>query len=662
MISKTLIGRIVDTPVSLTDLVRVSVPNLTIADRVTYGPMAFAPIVSGHGGTRLPQRGDTAVIAVDEGTDAPLVLSWHRDDDTAPPYTEEGGTGGGGSADVDATAHAATLAPGAAATVAVTEPSANLFDFAFGIPSGAPGATGSQGPAGTPGAAGATGPTGPTGSQGVKGDQGIQGVKGDTGATGPIGPTGLTGPTGPGGSVGATGATGPIGVAGSPGQIGPGVTMKGSVATSTDLPAGVPGLTIPSPQAIGSGNTSVSGTTTQMVTTAPVAVGDTILVGAALALNNRSWSSVIDSAGNTYLLDTQASHPTANITQAVFRSVATNILPIGGTITATQSGTATPTSRVIAAVKVAGRALSVENANAVTVASSASSTAYAGIMLAAGGAERLLFGAASNPGGATSTPAAGFTELVDVGVNPGLTFSFRPILGVGYYAHSGTWSGGAQWLDSSVMYYTPAGAGGNRQGDTYIVQADDSLWMWDGAQWINGGSIQGPAGPTGGNATVPIDPWHIIGAAGEPAFLNGWVGSNVGYQQPSFRKDPLGRVWIRGSFGGTPTGGVAFILPVGYRPPLIFVYDTLLDNGMAGGYISVDTAGSVSLQKVTSTNIYVDASFDTGTVTAMPTGPRGVPLRVVGSLPALGTTGDMVLFGGNTWIDNGTAWKQLAYV
>jgi hypothetical protein len=114
VISKTLIGRIVDTPVNLTDLVRVSVPNLTIADRVTYGPMAFAPIVSGHGGTRLPQRGDTAVIAVDEGTDAPLVLSWHRDDDTAPPYTEEGGTGGGGT-DVDATAHATTLAPGAAA-------------------------------------------------------------------------------------------------------------------------------------------------------------------------------------------------------------------------------------------------------------------------------------------------------------------------------------------------------------------------------------------------------------------------------------------------------------------------------------------------------------------------------------------------------------------
>lgn len=36
-------------------------------------------------------------------------------------------------------------------------------------------------------------------------------------------------------------------------------------------------------------------------------------------------------------------------------------------------------------------------------------------------------------------------------------------------------------------------------------------------------------------------------------------------------------------------------------------------------------------------------------------------VRVVDALPALGVTGDMVLFDGNVWIDNGTAWKQLVY-
>jgi hypothetical protein len=38
------------------------------------------------------------------------------------------------------------------------------------------------------------------------------------------------------------------------------------------------------------------------------------------------------------------------------------------------------------------------------------------------------------------------------------------------------------------------------------------------------------------------------------------------------------------------------------------------------------------------------------------------PLRVVTALAAVGVTGDMVLFGGNVWVYNGVAWKQLAYV
>lgn len=38
------------------------------------------------------------------------------------------------------------------------------------------------------------------------------------------------------------------------------------------------------------------------------------------------------------------------------------------------------------------------------------------------------------------------------------------------------------------------------------------------------------------------------------------------------------------------------------------------------------------------------------------------PLRVVTALPAVGATGDMALFGGNVYVYNGTAWKQLAYV
>ena len=38
---------------------------------------------------------------------------------------------------------------------------------------------------------------------------------------------------------------------------------------------------------------------------------------------------------------------------------------------------------------------------------------------------------------------------------------------------------------------------GNTQGDAYIVHSDDSFRVWDGDEWISGGSIGGPEGPIG---------------------------------------------------------------------------------------------------------------------------------------------------------------------
>src|SRR5215468_2779813 len=139
-----------------------------------------------------PQPGDAAVVEESDGGN-----SWAQ-------WWPQGEGGGGGTFDISATASATSLVPGSPATVIVTEPTPNLFDFAFGIPQGLPG------PQGGTGATGPTGPTGPTGATG------------QTGATGPQGPIGNTGPQG---------ITGPQGPAGS------GVTMRGSVATVGDLPA-----------------------------------------------------------------------------------------------------------------------------------------------------------------------------------------------------------------------------------------------------------------------------------------------------------------------------------------------------------------------------------------------------------------------------------------
>ena len=66
---------------------------------------------------------------------------------------------------------------------------------------------------------------------------------------------------------------------------------------------------------------------------------------------------------------------------------------------------------------------------------------------------------------------------------------------------------------------------GNEQGDAYIVQADDSLWIWDGSAWVSGGSIQGPPGATG-----PAGAQGPTGAEG-PQGVQGVAGA-TGSQGP----------------------------------------------------------------------------------------------------------------------------------
>jgi hypothetical protein len=173
---------------------------------------------------------------------------------------------------------------------------------------------------------------------------------------------------------------------------------------------------------------------------------------------------------------------------------------------------------------------------------------------------------------------------------------------------------------------------------------------------------QGPAGATGGNATVPLEAWHVVGAAGEPAYTNSWVNFGAPYQSVAFRRDPLGHVTLRGVLKSGVLSSSAFVLPVGFRPPAPGLYSTISNN--AAGQLYIDgTNGQLIPNSGSNVWFALDGvEFDTDTVTQMPTGPRGVPLRAVGVLPALGTTGDMVLLGGNVWIDNGSAWKQLAYV
>ena len=91
--------------------------------------------------------------------------------------------------------------------------------------------------------------------------------------------------------------------------------------------------------------------------------------------------------------------------------------------------------------------------------------------------------------------------------------------------------------------------------------------------------------PPSAYAGSAIEPYHVIGEAGEPMFQNGWT-NNPGYATAAFAKDPLGVVHLRGAIDGSG-GTVAFTLPLGYRPA-----DDLIPVGVAGG----PTAATVDIQ------------------------------------------------------------------
>jgi hypothetical protein len=65
----------------------------------------------------------------------------------------------------------------------------------------------------------------------------------------------------------------------------------------------------------------------------------------------------------------------------------------------------------------------------------------------------------------------------------------------------------------------------------------------------------------------PAEPWHEVGAPGEPTFYSGW--KNVGFPTPTagFYKDQLGIVHLKGEVAA-PSGTEQFVfqLPPGFRP------------------------------------------------------------------------------------------------
>lgn len=78
-----------------------------------------------------------------------------------------------------------------------------------------------------------------------------------------------------------------------------------------------------------------------------------------------------------------------------------------------------------------------------------------------------------------------------------------------------------------------------------------------------------------------VESWHIVGAAGEPAFQNGWQSVDT----VKFKRD-RGVTYVRGAAGVTGVSGTVFTLPAGYRPLSGTVRTFQRQN--TGGTVEVD--------------------------------------------------------------------------
>jgi len=106
---------------------------------------------------------------------------------------------------------------------------------------------------------------------------------------------------------------------------------------------------------------------------------------------------------------------------------------------------------------------------------------------------------------------------------------------------------------------------------------------------------------------LTAEPYHRVGAPGEPGFQNGWVNytGQPNFATAAFYKDRLGVVHLRGSVDGG-TNNAIFTLPPGYRPARNLVAVIHRFSGPAsmiiradGGVAPLLGSGNASLDGVT---------------------------------------------------------------
>jgi hypothetical protein len=100
------------------------------------------------------------------------------------------------------------------------------------------------------------------------------------------------------------------------------------------------------------------------------------------------------------------------------------------------------------------------------------------------------------------------------------------------------------------------------------------------------------------------------------SLASGWSAYGDGYATPSYARDTLGIVHLRGLIKGTPAPQtIVAVLPAGFRPPF-HVEELLACGGTAPCTVVVKTTGEVVFEVINSNSTWL--SFDGLTYEAIP--------------------------------------------
>lgn len=224
--------------------------------------------------------------------------------------------------------------------------------------------------------------------------------------------------------------------------------------------------------------------------------------------------------------------------------------------------------------------------------------------------------------------SAGVTAATNIGstaTKVGLTFEFGqgwdttnnrwipPI--PGYYRFSAHWrsavaqtAGGQLGLylyknGSLYKSFSYKMSSGNTDGTggtviSYANGSTDYFELWAAGNVAGNNSVDATTGflqanLIGTSVGVISEPWHVIGATGEPTFQNLWANDSGATTR--FCKDPHGWVHLAGRIRSGTMGSTAFVLPAGYRPGQLIILATVSHNGTNDliSELRVDTNGNV---------------------------------------------------------------------